>query len=49
MIIDMELMALDNPTSPFNSDVKAGTAAAIGPKQRMTNVFLISCENGVRQ
>ena len=36
MMMEMELMALDRPTSPFISPVKPGTAEPIGLNAKIT-------------
>ena len=36
MIMEIELIALDSPTSPFNSPVNAGTAEPIGENAKIT-------------
>jgi hypothetical protein len=36
--IEIELMALERPTSPFRSPVNAGAAEAIGLNTKITNV-----------
>ena len=44
--MEMEFTALDSPTSPFKSPVKAGAADAIGLNAKITNACLTSKENG---
>ena len=48
-MMDMELMALDSPTSSFSSAVNAGTMDAMGLKARMARACRISRRNGKRK
>ena len=45
-IIEIEFIAADRPTSPFNSSVKAGTAEPIGLNASKIKATLASYSNG---
>ena len=47
--MDMELMALDRPTSSPRSPVKAGTMAEMGLNSRITRVLRTSWSKGSRK
>ena len=48
-MMEMELIALERPTSDFISPVKAGTAVPTGLKTRSNSAFFTSKENGSRK
>ena len=47
-IIEMELIALESPTSPFKSSVYAGEDDGNGLNAKIINAIFTSAENGRR-